>query len=135
MCPPHPLSIFSTFTCMHTPVLANLAPINGLHTTLCALGTPHPFLHQSHCNKPCLTGMHPQTPHQTRLGSMPYLHTLLCTFVHYFFPGFSYTHFTFLCPSTPTSLSHGPWAGKSFFLGRLQLLSLGAYDGSALRGG
>src|SRR5260221_7660832 len=97
MCPPHPLSIFSTFTCMHTPVLANLAPINGLHTTLCALGTPHPFLHQSHCNKPCLTGMHPQTPHQTCPGSMPICAPFCappCTLCTIFSWVFSYTHFT-----------------------------------------
>src|SRR5258707_13818015 len=35
-----------------------------------------------------------------------HLHTP-CTL---FFPGFSYTHFTSLC--------HGPWVGKFFFLGK-----------------
>src|SRR5258708_34621922 len=43
-----------------------------------------------------------------------HLHTP-CTL---FFPGFSYTHFTFLCPGTLTSLSHGPWVGKFFLLGK-----------------
>ena len=127
MCPPHPLFIFSTFMCMHTPSLP-IWPQSMACAPPCMpwVPTTHPFPHQSHRNKPCLTGMHPQTPHQTSLGSMPICapfhapplpHTSV-HLVHYFFLGFSYTHFTFPCPGTLTSLSHGPWVGKFFLLGK-----------------
>src|SRR5260221_9240244 len=35
-----------------------------------------------------------------------------------FFPGFFLHPLHFLCPGTLPSLSHGPWVGKFFFLGK-----------------
>src|SRR5258708_22596067 len=54
---------------------------------------------------------------------------------HYFFLGFSYTHCTFPCPSTLTSLSYGPWVGKFFFLGKTPTVIPRGLQGLGPKGG
>src|SRR5260221_2490467 len=67
---------------------------------------------------------HPLQPTQPPPGLRTHLRTLPCTSVHLhapcvpLFPGFFLHPLHFLCPGTLLSLSHGPWVGKSFFLGK-----------------
>src|SRR5258707_13600116 len=51
----------------------------------------------------------------------PRLHAHLCTplhTLHTIFPGFFIHPLHFLCPGTFPFLSHAPWLGKCFFLGK-----------------
>src|SRR5260221_5620812 len=64
---------------------------------------------------------HPLWPTQPPPRLHAHLHTLPHTSVHlacHFFPGFFLHPLHFLCPGTLPSLSHGPWVGKFFFLGK-----------------
>src|SRR5258707_1726312 len=112
VCPCQPS--WRTFSPLISPSGSNF-PMGGVLGTHHTLFPPFQLLH---------IHVHPLWPTRPPPRLCAHLRTLLCTSTHLctpcvpFFPGFFLHPLHFLCPGTLPSLSHGPWVGKFFLLGK-----------------